>query len=183
MEQIKQNRWSTPKLPDLIFGTICLFLIFYIFSALTNTGFKFFIIRSGSMEPLVNVGDVAIITLTSDHSKIQTDDVIAFQSPYFEEPVIHRVIELTPEGYITKGDANEDLDIDPVSRDLVIGIYRFKIPVLGFFFVGIKNITQWAFNETRIGWMLIVIVPSFLFINSKLKKQILINKGKGKRER
>ncbi len=181
-KRLKKIQWPSPKLSDVLFGIICLFLIGYILSALTNTGVKFFIVRSGSMKPAINVGDVAIITFASDSTKIQKNDVIAFQSPELKETIIHRVLEVTPDGYITKGDANEGLDLEPVKPDKVIGIYHMRIPLLGFFFEGIKHLTQWSFGETRAGWALIGIISTFFVFSFKRKTPVSLIDKQGEEE-
>ena len=164
-------RLPKPKFSDIFYTIICIFLIIYIVSARFNTGFKFFIVRSGSMKPVVNAGDVAVITLASADTEIHKGDVIAFKVLQVNEIIIHRVIALGSAGFVTKGDANEEMDSEPVDPDRVIGIYRFRIPLLGFFFEGIKKISQLVFREKRfIGWMLLAIIPLFFIITSKRKK-------------
>lgn len=143
----------------------------YIVSARFNTGLKFFIVRSGSMKPEINAGDVAIITLVSEDTEIQKGDVIAFRASKVNEIIIHRVIDLNSTGFITKGDANEEMDSETVSPERVLGLYRFRIPVLGFFFEGIKKVSQLVFREKRfIGWTLLVIIPLFFILTAKRKK-------------
>lgn len=136
------------------------------------------------MKPAINVGDVAVITFASDNAKIEKDDVIAFQSSKLGETVIHRVMDVTPEGYLTKGDANEGVDLEPVSSDKVLGIYHFKIPFLGFFFEGIKHVTQWMFYESRMGLVLIGIFSTIFFFSFKRKIPVsLIDKQQNEEER
>ena len=178
MDRLKQLKLPKPTLSDLFFAFICTFLVIYIIAAQTNTGFKFYIVRSGSMKPAVNVGDVAFVTLNSDFSKLQKGDVIAFQSLEFNDIVIHRIIDINSDGYITKGDANEDKDLEPVGLDKVLGIYRFKIPYLGFFFEGIKRVVQLTFVETKFGWILLVGIPVVLVFASRKKHTTSSDKNK-----
>ena len=46
--------------------------------------------------------------------------------------IIHRVIEITPEGMITKGDANSVSDGLSVGQDNLYGKSLFYIPYLGY---------------------------------------------------
>jgi signal peptidase I len=125
------------------------------------------------MHPAVNAGDVAIVTRVSEDTEIQKGDVIAFKAFKVNEIIIHRVIDLGPTGFVTKGDANEEKDFEPVSPDRVLGIYRFRIPLLGFFFEGIKKVTQLVFREKRfIGWTLLVIIPLVIIFTARKKKSV-----------
>ena len=143
------------KLSDLFFFILFLFLVLYIVSTQTNTGYRFYIIRSNSMKPNAVAGDVAVIK-SLDQEEIQPGTIIAFWNPNNEKQIlIHRVIGLAANGFVTKGDANEHPDAEPVSLDKVIGIYRYRIPLLGFFFAGLRSVIQQLFEERSVGWYII----------------------------
>ena len=63
---------------------------------------------------------------------IQTGDVITFYRN--GELVTHRVVEINTDEktYITKGDANQVNDVQPVAWSDVVGVPVFDIPVLGY---------------------------------------------------
>jgi signal peptidase len=157
---------------DIVFGLVSLFLIAYILSTLTNTGFQFYIVRSSSMKPVTVAGDVAIIRRLNKHITIQNGDIIAFRSPVNQENIfIHRVIETTPSGYITKGDANEDQDARPITNDKVLGTYIFRIPFLGFLFEGLRRVINLLFRDNYWGWPLLIFIPALIWINSRKKDE------------
>lgn len=88
-----------------------------------------FIVTSDSMSPAIEVGDVIYVYHT-DAAGVEEGDIISFVSGSTENRVrtdrvtTHRVVEVqTEEGlqFITKGDANEDPDPDPVGADSVVG--------------------------------------------------------------
>ena len=72
-------------------------------------GFGKAVIISGSMEPAIAPGDVIIIHKQSSY---QPGDIVTFKSHSY---ITHRIVEKTPTGYITQGDANNarDAEIDP----------------------------------------------------------------------
>ena len=74
-----------------------------------------------------NKGDLIIL-----HTKENTEvgDVLVFWSGR-SDPIIHRVIEITDSGYITKGDHNSRED-DEVDEEFVIGKALFRVPYLGW---------------------------------------------------
>ncbi len=100
------------------------------------------LVGSGSMRPSLDVGDVAIIAKTSP-SRIQPGDVIQFRS--VEQPaVLHRVIDIEETGgkryFVTKGDANENPDSEPVLADNVVGVHVYTVRDVGWISVALKEL-------------------------------------------
>ena len=96
-------------------------------------GFRCYNIISPSMEPTYKVGDLIYVKKV-DPYKIQPGDVITFVVN--EDLVVgtHRVVEvdLEKKQFITKGDANQIKDAEPVSFNNVIGVPKFSIPKMGY---------------------------------------------------
>jgi len=105
-----------------------------------------FVILSGSMEPALSPGDVVII---SDSASVQIGDVITFDGGD-TVPITHRIIGVEDGQYITKGDANENVDGAPVPPANVLGRVVLTIPVVGY-------VILWA--NTPVGQILLVVVP------------------------
>lgn len=85
---------------------------------LTQAGVEAYTILSGSMEPTLYTGDLVLVS--TKETEIQRDDMIAFRMG--ENIVVHRVIDVREgEQYVTKGDANQQADLDLVEKDQVIG--------------------------------------------------------------
>ena len=95
-------------------------------------GYEIYNVVSGSMEPEIPVGS-AIYVHAEAPEQIAEGDIIAFQSG--DSVIAHRVVRnQTVEGsFTTKGDANADQDMNPVSYDELIGRVTFHIPMLGEF--------------------------------------------------
>ena len=67
-------------------------------------GFKPYVIDSGSMEPEFKKNSVVIVKQVA-YDSVQVGDVIAFKARQIgNRPAFHRVIEITDEGFTTKGD-------------------------------------------------------------------------------
>ena len=94
--------------------------------------YKPFIVLSGSMEKIINIGDLAI-TKNIDSKKIKIDDVIAFRKDNIV--ILHRVKEIHNDGdllkFKTKGDNNNVADDFFVDSNLIEGVLYTKIPYLG----------------------------------------------------
>lgn len=113
------------------------------------------VVVTDSMTPTIRGGDM-IVTKKSDPSEVRPGDIIAFFDPLDEDHeavITHRVTDIfTKEGEIffqTKGDANSAED-PPVPGKNLVGIYSFKIPVLG---------SVVLFMRTPTGVFLTVIIP------------------------
>jgi len=92
-------------------------------------GVRSYTILTGSMEPKIMPGDLAMVK-SVDTDKVQVDDVITFK--YDGNTVTHRIIEKEDKGFITKGDNNNVEDREIVSKDDVIGKVIIFIPKLGY---------------------------------------------------
>ena len=95
-------------------------------------GYQVYEVVSGSMEPEIPVGSVIYVDPV-DLTQIQEGDIIAFHDG--NSIIAHRVTtNRTSLGeFVTKGDANEIEDFDPIPYDAVEGKVQAHIPHLGSF--------------------------------------------------
>jgi len=84
-------------------------------------GYKPFIVASESMEPAIKKHAVVLIKKI-DYDDINAGEVVAFKSSQMSGKVaLHRVVDVTPDGILTKGDANRIVDEYPVTQDVYLG--------------------------------------------------------------
>jgi len=114
--------------------TVVIFLLAVWFSAGLLGVFPS-VIMSGSMQPALNVGDIAIL-IKVPANKILLGDVIQYVSR--EGAVLHRVVTIKQGYFITKGDANNVIDYAPVYPSQIKGKLLFIIPKLGWISIYIK---------------------------------------------
>jgi signal peptidase len=114
----------------------------------------YFIVLTGSMEPTLPVGSVIAIKII-DPNTLQIGDIICFQTSPHEPWATHRIINITDEGFITKGDANEEPDREIVKKENVIGKVALTIPYIGYLSY---------FVHTPLGLILLIIIPATLLI-------------------
>lgn len=112
---------------------------------------------SGEQEGHIEVGDL-IFVAQADPAELEAGDVIAFMSG--QTVVTHRIVrvETAADGslqYITKGDANNAEDTDPVPADQLVGVYQGRIPKAGDFAL---------FLQEPLGMMLFVGGPLLGFV-------------------
>ncbi|MGB9955314.1 signal peptidase I [Haloferax prahovense] len=125
-------------------------------------------VLSGSMSPTFDAGDVVVVRDVPP-ADISEGDIITYReagSAITDERtdrVTHRVVAVDRSGdspvFRTKGDANEDVDSDPVAADRVVGSVWFHVPYLGL---------ASQFAQSRLGLVLFVILPGALLVVTEL---------------
>lgn len=86
---------------------------------------------SPSMIPEFYKGDLLIVQGVN-FSSIQEGDVIVYDAPNMEIPVVHRV-HVKKENYlITKGDNNDQVDPWKVKEPMIKGKVLYEIPKIGY---------------------------------------------------
>lgn len=93
-------------------------------------------VLSGSMIPTFDPGDVVVVRDT-DAEHLQVGDVITFQ-PVSDDPRLttHRVDEVRygvdGVSYVTKGDNNDAVDLEPITPAQVRGQVWYVVPFVGY---------------------------------------------------
>lgn len=95
-------------------------------------GYEVYEVVSGSMEPEIPVGSVLYVKAT-DPAQIAEDEIIAYHN--VDDVVAHRVVQnrVAMGEFVTKGDANNVEDREPVPYDAVVGRVEMHLPYLGMF--------------------------------------------------
>lgn len=96
-------------------------------------GYQLYTVVSGSMEPAVPTGSLVYIKYV-EPKEIVEGDVIAFYGSDADGSIItHRVVSNSSAmgEFITKGDANEDNDMNPVTYNQYMGKMVRSIPKIG----------------------------------------------------
>jgi len=123
----------------------------------------FYVVSSGSMEPVLNVYDVLIVKDGSTFEKVERGDIIVFNRPEVHDRVIvHRVVDISESServITTKGDANPasipGTDY-PIKKDDYIGEVVYTIPKIGY-------VTRLI--NPPVNYIIIAIILAILFFN------------------
>ncbi|UOY92591.1 signal peptidase I [Ectobacillus sp. JY-23] len=122
-------------------------------------GYEIKTVLSGSMEPTFYTGSIIAIKPVQSGTSYKPGDVITYKLQD-GTLVTHRVKEVNAVGeevmYVTKGDANDAADSEPVAHKNVVGSYKgFTIPYVGY-------AADYARSKT--GSALLLIVPGILLL-------------------
>ncbi|MFX1564259.1 MAG: signal peptidase I [Promethearchaeota archaeon] len=115
----------------LIIGGGTLGLQFYL-----GTPTPLWAVESGSMEPVFYRGDLVIVRAV-DPVTLEVGDIIIFDAPFVDVPVVHRIIEIELVNetlrFTTKGDNNPSADMwSPITADKIIAKVIGTVRYLGF---------------------------------------------------
>lgn len=139
--------------------TIILFLV--VTKNASFIPYNFYIVQSGSMEPIIKIADMIVVSKQNDY---YLNDVITYKD-LNQSIVTHRIINKNNNEFTTKGDANRDQDREQININQIIGKVVFKIPFIGYLI---------NFLQTKIGLALLVILPALyiaIFEITKLKNE------------
>src|SRR3954453_15479679 len=78
-----------------------------------------------SMEPRFHTGDLGILRSAGSY---EVGDVVAYHSDALDTVVMHRIVAMDGDRFVTQGDNNDWLDADHPSQDEVLGTLFLRIP-------------------------------------------------------
>ncbi len=122
------------------------YLIYFVMQLALNTQTPMVVVISGSMEPNINKGDLLFLRGMDPEDIKEKDsehegDVIVYNARGLwegapEDPIVHRVIDKYKKDgkwyFITKGDANNNADKEPVPAHRILGVVCGRIPYIGW---------------------------------------------------
>ncbi|EST54613.1 hypothetical protein T458_14115 [Brevibacillus panacihumi W25] len=117
------------------------------------------VVLSGSMAPTFQTGSIVAVKPVS-FEQIKQGDIITFKD-LDGRTVTHRVVEIKDSQLVTKGDANDGNDYNPVSKDRVIGEVQYWVPLLGYLV---------EFIRSQVGMLVFLVVPGVYLIVSQVWK-------------
>lgn len=151
---------------------------------LSKRGLNFFSVTSGSMEPAIPVG--ALIHVSDyELEQLSKGDVITYRVS--DSLVTHRIVEVLKQEttriyemggekeerkvmryeYVTKGDANNDIDKEQVSAGDIVGKYVWHVPKVGYVA---------EFVKTQRGFLLFIVAPAMILVVWELVTMIAVVK-------
>jgi len=133
----KDKKYSIIK--DIAIIVIGVVLIWFAVKVVFNVDNPFYVVSSGSMIPVLNVGDILIVKDGNTFNSLKVGDIIVFNRPQGGDRVIvHRIIEISDrfgeKVIVTKGDANDGIipgtDF-PIREKDYIGTVAYTVPKIG----------------------------------------------------
>lgn len=172
---------------NVFFGVMVLMVVMMVFFVIQNkasggspkfAGHHMYIVLSGSMAPAFDTGSVTFVRPVKAE-QIEEGDIITFRGLGNSDALTtHRVVEIDGSEpgnikFVTKGDANDVNDPNPVPGENLVGKVTLAIPYLGYLM---------AFGQTKQGMLVLIIIPGVLLIVSEAYK-LYINISKLNKEK
>lgn len=135
INDIEINRSKALRFASNSFYAVCGLLIVLILGA-KFTGFgEARIVITGSMVPAINPGDM-VVTVNDKYVTPKLNDVVIYEAKRFNGEVVapfaHRIIGgSATNGWIMKGDANEQQDVQRAKAPDITGVVMLVIPYVG----------------------------------------------------
>lgn len=94
--------------------------------------FKLIGIETGSMTPVIKVGDGVLINKLCNRDELKEGDIVAYINDE-NVIVVHRIYKVNKDKtFITKGDFNNSADLKYVTKSQIKGKVMFKIPFIAY---------------------------------------------------
>ncbi len=130
-------------------------------------GYSPLIVMTGSMSATIEAGDMVIIHRQKAYD---VNDIITFMPEDAASPTTHRIVGINDDGtFVTRGDANNTDDKDPVTGEMILGKVVSVIPKAGVFVKWVREPNGWIFFV--VAGALIAIVIYFLCKRSSLRRR------------
>jgi signal peptidase len=128
---------------------------------------NFFTIYGGSMMPTIPIGSI-VAAKSVEASAIKVGDIITFRTGTEADKVVtHRVVEVSNDSGVlsfrTAGDSNANPDGSAVVAENIVGKVWFHVPFLGYLS---------PFVTTKLGFILLIILPGILIISLEVRNII-----------
>lgn len=132
----------------------------------TVFGYSSAVVVSGSMSGAIEVNDMVICHREESYAP---GDVITFKSG--SSVVTHRIVKETQDGFVTKGDANNTTDLEPVLPEQIIGRVVLVVPQVGQLIAALR---------TPLGMICLVLIGYILIAFPTLAERVRAKKTGGK---
>ena len=107
-----------------------------VIAALLGSGYRAYVVRTGSMTPTLSPGDVVIDRPATD---VAVGEVVTFTSDGPDGLTTHRIDAVSGDEIRTKGDANRTADVAPVSASSIVGKVAHVVPHAGYLIVYLRQ--------------------------------------------
>ncbi len=162
----KMWNYLITALAAIVVTIVLLYGIGYLF------GMRYYVVLSGSMEPAIKTGSLSVVHTKSSYEGIEPGDIIAFENSIGTR-VTHRAMEITDDGIVTKGDANDMSDGITTTKENFLGKTLFAIPLLGYFLFALN---------TKKGIIILITFVVVMWITDSILKCLSEEKGRARIE-
>lgn len=145
-----------------IVAGVCIAILLF----LLLSGLRLCVIQSGSMEPTIPTYSVCLVTTQVDYDDLSAGDIVVYTRQSDGQQIVHRIVDITDTGAITRGDANQTDDGVSVTPDTLYARYIAHIPCGGRIINAIRTPTGCAVIA-----VLVAVLLAWNVIDDKRRKR------------
>ncbi len=134
-------------LSSLTFLVVCISTLYFVFN------FKMYIVVTGSMQPTFQIDELVIVRCSNENTSYEVGDIITYYDSTIGIDVTHRIVGIDNNEFYTQGDYNNARDLNPVTKEKIVGKVVWNSYFLGYLYV------QYKFH------LLILIIATIIAIN------------------
>jgi len=167
MESQKKKKISALFTALIVFVSIVSLSIVY---APRIFGCQVYSIDTGSMTPTIPQGSLIYVKPYTNFEDYSVNDIVTFSDLTRETFFTHRIVEIdsATHSFVTKGDANNDVDPSPTESIYAVGKVQFSVPVLGYVASFLRyKLVKIAIAVIYIAW---IAIEAELFLAERKKR-------------
>ncbi len=178
----KENAKKALKVTGRVLGIALivievLLIVFLVFSKIQGGppsifGYQMYFVRTGSMRPYIEIGDV-IIAKEYEGEELEAGedgDIVTYMGEVNGTPqlITHRVISVDGDTVITQGDDNPSADA-PISKDEIVSVMVYKTVIIDDIYGLIS--TTWGFWLLVFAPISVLIIAEIVSLVKEVKKE------------
>jgi signal peptidase I len=119
----------TRKLLTAVLGVVVLAAAWFYLAPLSLGGKTSYVVTHGvSMQPKFHSGDLAVVRAQGTY---HVGEIVAYNSTQLHTIVLHRIIGMSGNRYVFKGDNNNFIDFEHPARNQLLGALWLHVPSVG----------------------------------------------------
>jgi len=127
------------KISSILFTMLIVLLVLLAYGSVDNRWYRVVTVHGNSMSPTLWYGDMIVVTPPAAQVEIGSIVVMRVDGAL----VTHRLIGYDANNRpVTKGDANEAIDIFANPNLRIIGVHRFRLPGFGYPLLFLSNLIK-----------------------------------------
>ena len=115
----------------------------------------------GSMQPTFKINELILVKYSNKETEYSIGDIITYYDETIEIDVTHRIVDIVGDQFYTQGDGNNARDLNPVSREKIVGKVIYNSFFLGYLYVKYRFIIM---------ILIILFVIAMNILSSTIKK-------------
>lgn len=90
------------------------------------------------MQPTFQINELVLVKCSNKNTTYSIGDIITYYDKEIDIAVTHRIVDIDGEKLYTQGDNNNSRDLNPVTKDIIVGKVIYNSYFLGYLYVNYR---------------------------------------------